>query len=329
MEDIVKVEEVGMEVIYQQDRAAIDIQISTAKAYPRNIKRAIDNSIAIVTMDKETASTCTYSVPRGGKPITGPSVHLAKILAQNWGNLRIEAKVIGIDAKHTTSQAVAFDLENNLAIKVEVKRSIMTRSGRMTDDMITVTGNAGNAIALRNAVLSVIPKAIVDKVYNEAKHKITGDVSDKTKLIARRKQVVDGLRDTYGLTEAEIFGAVGKVALEHITSDDLVVLIGIGTAIKDGDTDINTAFRKANKKGDAKEEQQFQPLKFRNEDEARTFFINDQAIIPQAVEGKKLFTLAKEKGFELIIGGISSIKRIDAEQKKANLKGDNKPPTLL
>lgn len=329
MEDLVKIEEVGLDVIYQQDKAAIDIQISTAKAYPRNIKRAVDNSIAIVTMDKETAATCTYAVPRGGKPITGPSVHLAKILAQNWGNLRIEAKVIGIDLKHVTSQSVCFDLENNLAIKVEVKRSIMTKNGRMNDDMITVTGNAANSIALRNAVLSVIPKAIVDKVYNEAKHKITGDVSDKTKLIARRKQVIDGLKDTYSLTEAEILGAVGKAAVDHLTSDDLVVLIGIGTAIKDGDTDIETAFRKANKKGEQKTEQQFEPLKFKNEEEARTFFINDQGIIPQAVEGKKLFTLAKEKGFDLIIAGISSVKLSEAAEKKTNLKTGSNSPTLM
>lgn len=325
--ELVKIEEVGYDIVFQQDRAAIDIQISTAKAYPRNIKRAIDNSIAIVTMDKETAATCTYAVPRGGKPITGPSVHLAKILAQNWGNLRVETKVIGIDFKHVTSQAVCFDLENNLAIKVEVKRSIMTKTGRMSDDMITVTGNAANAIALRNAVLSVIPKAIVDKVYGEAKSKITGDVSDKSKLLARRKQVIDGLKDTYSLTEAEILGAVGKAAIEHLTSDDLVVLIGIGTAIKDGDTDIETAFRKAKTQQD--KEPQLQPLKFKNEEEARTFFINDQGIIPQAVEGKKLFTIAKEKGFELIIAGISSVKIEAAAEKKANLKPGAQSPTLM
>lgn len=270
MEDeIVKIEEVGSEVIYQQDRAAIDIQISTAKAYPRNIKRAVENSIAIVTMDKETASTCTYAVPRAGKAITGPSVHLAKILAQNWGNLRVEAKVVGIDAKQVTSQAVCFDLENNLAIKVEVKRSIMTKTGRMSDDMITVTGNAGNSIALRNAVLSVIPKAVVDKVYNEAKAKITGDVSDKTKLLARRKQVIDGLKDTYGLNEAEIIGAVGKASVDHLTSDDLVVLIGIGTAIKDGDTDVDTAFRKAPKKPQQSGEEKKENLK-KNQNQAPT-----------------------------------------------------------
>jgi len=243
MEDITITEVQDMSVIYNQDKAVIDTQIATAKAYPRNLKRAIENSVVIVTMDYETASTCTYSLPRAGKVITGPTVHLAKILAQNWGNLRIEAKVITIDQKTLTSQAIAFDLENNLAIKVEVKRSIMTKSGRMNEDMITVTGNAANAIAMRNAILNVIPRAIVDKVYNEAKHKITGDLSDDTKLMAKRKKVFDGFSSTYDLTEREILTVIGKAAIEHVTQDDLVVLIGIGQAIKDGDTTVDMAFR--------------------------------------------------------------------------------------
>lgn len=242
------VETIDISTIYQQDKAAIDVQISTAKAYPRNIKRSTENAIAIVTMDMETASTCTYAVPRGGKSIQGPSIHLAKILAQVWGNMRCEAKVLGHDGKQVTSQAIAFDLENNLAIKVEIRRSIMTKNGRMNDDMIVVTGNAANSIALRNAVLSVIPKAIVDKIYTAAKQTITGDVSDKTKMLKRRKQVFDGLKDTYDLTEAEILKAVGRAAVDHITPDDLVALIGIGQAIKDGDTTVELAFKGARSK---------------------------------------------------------------------------------
>jgi len=243
MEEITITEVQDASVIYNQDKAFIDVQIATAKTYPRNLKRAVDNSIAIVTMDQETASTCTYSLPRGGKPITGPTVHLAKILAQQWGNLRCEAKVVEIGQKQITSQAVAFDLENNLAIKVEVKRSIMSKNGRFNDDMITVTGNAANAIALRNAILAVIPRAVVDKVYNEAKRTITGDLSDQTKLLAKRKKVFDGFKETYALTEQEILSAIGKAAIEHVTQDDLVVLIGIGQAIKDGETTVNDAFR--------------------------------------------------------------------------------------
>jgi len=243
MEDITTVTQINdLSVVYNQDKAVIDVQIATAKAYPRNLKRAIDNSLAIVTLDSETASTCTYSLPRGGKPVTGPTVHLAKILAQNWGNLRIEAKVVSIEQKQITSQAIAFDLENNLAIKVEVKRSIMGKLGRFNDDLITMTGNAANAIALRNAILSVIPKAVVDKVYGEALKTITGDLSDETKLIAKRKKVFDGFRETYNLTQQQVLLAIGKAAIEHVTQDDLVVLIGIAQAIKDGDTTVDMAF---------------------------------------------------------------------------------------
>ncbi len=242
-EEEVIIQESGAVEIYQQDKAQIDVQISTAKAYPRSVKRSIENAIAVVTMDKETAQTCTYSVPRGGKAITGPSVHLAKVLAQCWGNIRVEAKVIGVSDKQLTSQAVCLDLENNLAIKVEVKRSIMTKTGRMNDDMITVTGNAANSIALRNAILNVVPRSVVDKVYNAAKQLITGDVSDQNKMIARRKQVFDALKETYGVSEKEILSAVGKAAIDHVTVDDIVVLIGIGTAIKDGDTTVELAFK--------------------------------------------------------------------------------------
>ena len=120
--------------------------------------------------------------------------------------------------------------------------------------MITMTGNAGNSIALRNAVLSVIPKAIVDKVYNEAKKTITGDISDKTKLMAKRKQVLDGFKESYGVSEAEVLKVVGKATIDHLDSDNLVTLIGIAQAIKDGDTTIDEVFRpKATAKTNATE----------------------------------------------------------------------------
>ena len=259
MEDLTTVTQVDdMSVVYNQDKAAIDVQIATAKNYPRNVQRAISNSIAIVTLDSETASTCTYSLPRGGKPITGPTVHLAKILAQNWGNLRVEAKVISVERATLTSQAIAFDLENNLAIKVEVKRSIMGKSGRFNEDMIVVTGNAANAIALRNAILAVIPRGIVDKVYREATKTITGDLSDETKLITKRKKVLDGFANTYGVAEREVLNAIGKAAVEHITQEDLVVLIGIGQAIKDGDTTVEMAFKQ--KKTEAVKDVAIEPI---------------------------------------------------------------------
>lgn len=231
---------------YQQDVAQIDSQVSTAKKYPRNLRKLTDNAIAIVTIDKDTAASCNYAVPRGGKSITGPTVHLAKILAQQYGNMRVEAKVVDVGEKQITSQAVAWDLETNLAIKIEVKRSIVTKEGkRFNDDMVVVTGNAANSIAMRNAVFAVVPRAIVDKVYRSAIEMVRGDLSDEKKLIAKRKEVVDALIQTYNVKEEEILAAVGRVSLLHVTADDILVLIGIGQAIKDGDTTVDESFRKA------------------------------------------------------------------------------------
>lgn len=112
--------------------------------------------------------------------------------------------------------------------------------------MITVTGNAANSIALRNAILAIIPKSVTDNVYNEAKKAITGDLSDKTKLIAKRKQVFDGFIETYPeLKEKDLLAVIGKAAIDHVNADDLVVLIGIAQAIKDGDTTLEMAFKQS------------------------------------------------------------------------------------
>lgn len=233
------------EVLYQQDKAVIDTQIATAKHFPRDINRAVDDATAVVTLDEETAAMCTYSLPRGGKQITGPSVHLAKILAQSWGNLRIEAKVIDVGFKTVTSQAIAYDLQNNLAIKVEVKRSIVDKYGkRYKDDMITVTGNAANAIALRNAVFAVIPRGVLEKVWRASKNKVLGNLSTDEKLAANRVKVLKEFADSFGATEAEVLAVVGKPAVNNITRDDMITLLGLRQSLIDGDTTPETAFNR-------------------------------------------------------------------------------------
>lgn len=190
-------------------------------------------------MDYATAQSCGYALPRGGKPITGPSVHLAKLIVSNWGNMRAEAKVVQITDKQVISRGTCWDLENNVATAFEVRRSIVGKGGkRFTDDMITVTGNAANSIAYRNAVFSVIPKAITDKVYQAAQHFITGDLSDEEKLVARRKKCIDFFKDEYGITEQEVVMLCGKQTVNQIKADQIALLLGITQSLKDGDTTV-------------------------------------------------------------------------------------------
>ncbi len=236
------------------EKANVDVQVATAKQFPRNVTRAIQNSIVMATIDPETAQMMRYALPRGGKPITGPSVHLAKLIVSNWGNVRAEAKVVQITDSQVVSRGTCWDLENNVATAIEVRRNIKGKSGqRFSDDMITVVGNAANSIAFRNAVFSVIPKAVTDKVYRAAQECITGDLSDEAKLLQKRTNCLKFFNDEYGITEEEVIKLCGKQTVNQIKAEEIALMLGIYQSLKDGDTTVEEVMepiRKEKKKDD-------------------------------------------------------------------------------
>jgi hypothetical protein len=77
-------------------KSEIDLQIQTAKTYPRNVTKSLEKASSLVSISAEAAEECVYSLPRGGKNITGPSVRFAETLASIWGNLRVQARVLEV-----------------------------------------------------------------------------------------------------------------------------------------------------------------------------------------------------------------------------------------
>jgi len=113
--------------------------------------------------------------------------------------------------------------------------------------MITVTGNAANSISYRNAVFAVVPKQIVDSVFQETKNLLTGDLSDEAKLIKKRADMFKFFKDNHGVSKQEILDALGVGSENGIKQDQIVTLIGLAQSIKDGDTTVNEAFNKDSK----------------------------------------------------------------------------------
>lgn len=237
-------------------------QIDIAKRYPRDLTRVINNSIAIVTMDKETAETCNYSLPRAGKTLSGASVHLARIIVQQYGNLRVESRVSQIEAKQVHAEAVCFDLESNVAVKSTTSKSILNKHGqRFKEDMIIVTGKAAAAIAYRNAVFSVIPKAIVDKVYKSAMNKITGNITSEEQLIKRRTDALKKFKDDYAVEEKELLDYLGLNTINQIDQGQIVNMIGMFNSLKDGEFSVDEMFnRKINSEPLSLNDKEFKQL---------------------------------------------------------------------
>lgn len=228
------------EMLQAINRSEVDMQISTAKAYPRDVKAALKRIEELAIMDQETAESCFYVLRRDNqKPIDGLSVRMAEIIAGSWGNLRVQARIIGNDGKTITAQAVCHDLETNFAVSVEVKRRITYKDGSTySEDMQVVTGNAACAIAFRNAILKVVPKAITKKAINNIKQVALGQAID---LETSRQNCIANFAKL-GVTTEMLCQYLEVKSVDEIGKEQLFVLRGTWNAIKEGTTSVQETF---------------------------------------------------------------------------------------
>jgi hypothetical protein len=233
----------GIEIMEAQERASIDSQVATAKKYPRNLLRVQNNSISIACMSKETAESCRYAKPTGGKNVTGASVHLARIVCQQYGNIRVQQRIKQITQTTIIAEAVAFDMETNYASCAEARRSIIGKNGqRYSESVIETNAMAVMAIAERNAILKVIPKSIIDSVYNEAFKFANGDLSDNAKLLIARDKTIEFFKNEYGVTEDKVTQSIGLKTKEAIKPEHIADLRGFMQALKDKETTVEDLF---------------------------------------------------------------------------------------
>lgn len=239
------------------NRSEIDIQIATAKRYPRNIEQAKNRIMELATQDKDIAYNCFYHLERTENKkdehgqwrevkvvIEGLSVRMAEIIATCWGNLRCASRIIGNDGKMITAQGVCHDLETNVAVSVENKRSITYSSGKTySQDMQVVTGNAASSIAFRNAVLKVVPKVVIGDIIT--------NIQSKAREQINQRGIPDQWRDCVaafqkiGVKEDMLLEWLGEGRTRaDIVADDIMRLGGVYTAINEGTTTVAETFVK-------------------------------------------------------------------------------------
>lgn len=225
-------------------KAEIDANVATAKQYPRSLKAFRNESLELVTLTEKIAEDCIFALPRGkeaGKQkfIEGPSVRFSEMIVSAYGNCRSGARIIGEEKDFVIAEGFFHDLEKNVAVKVEVKRRITGKDGRRyNSDMIAVTGNAASSIARRNAALQGIPKALWSEFYDAAKATAIGD---STTLVKKRSDMMLYFQKM-NVTAETILEYLGVKGVEDIGLDELAIIKGIATAIKEGQVTVDKAF---------------------------------------------------------------------------------------
>jgi len=237
-------QEVQPTIIESITKGEIDIAIATAHRFPRSVSQFKEDALSMATLDSETAESCFYHLERKDKDgkvkiIEGPSVRFAEIVGSCWGNMRYGARIVSEESGYVVAQGVAHDLEKNVTATLEVRRKITTREGkRYSDDMVTVNANAACAIVLRNAIFKVIPKGLTNDIYETAVATAVGDIES----LAKKRQKGLDYFGKLGVKPEQVLAYLGKAGLEDIDLIDIKRLLGLVTALKEGDTTIEESF---------------------------------------------------------------------------------------
>ena len=279
----------------EEARAIQEVQASVimAKKFKRNINEAF---LRIIEACKRPslAEAAQYAFPRGGKTVRGPSIRLAEVLAQNFGNMLYGVEEISQQSGVSVAQSFAWDIETNVKVTkkfhVPHKRYGNGKITELTDprDIYELVANQG-ARRLRSCILQLIPVDLKEAAIEECEKTIKGKNTES--IQDRVKKLIVAFKD-FGVTIEDIEGNIGH-PLDTVIESELVDLRAIYRSIKDGVVNKAEFFKKKK-----------EPEKTLNEEKGKT----KTEKIANRLANKKVETIDKETG---------EVKELTEEEKKS------------
>jgi hypothetical protein len=204
--------------------------IFMAKQFPRDQEASLDRILKSCER-KTLASKATYVYQRGNETVKGPSIRLAEVLAQNWGNL--SSGVIELDQKNGESNCMSYswDLESNFRddkiFTVKHERKAQGTIKKLVDprDIYELVANMG-ARRKRACILAVIPGDIVDAALAKCEETILKDNKPLIEKIGDLVKAFEEFKITKEMIQKRFEG-------KKINEKEYLDLLGIYNSLKD------------------------------------------------------------------------------------------------
>ena len=232
-------------VAIEASRAVAEAQgkLVIAKNFPRNEVEAYAKAMQ-ACQRKSLAEKATYSYPRSGSTISGPSIRLAEELARCWGNIDFGIKELSQKEGESEMQAYCWDMETNTIssqtfVVAHVRDTKNNGQQKLTTQRDIYENNANMAgRRLRARILAVLPPDLVEAAVAECKKTLAG--SNDIPIADRIKKMAVAF-EKFGIKPAVIEKRLGR-KLDTMTADDISEYIGIYNSLKDGNTTVSDWF---------------------------------------------------------------------------------------
>lgn len=217
-------------------RAVAEVQAAlvVARMNPRNPLKSMDRILNACTR-QGLAESAMYNYRRGSAEVYGPSIRLAEVLAQEWGNVSYGIRELSSANGSSEVQAYAWDLETNTRREVTftVPHIRYTRKGssRLEDprDIYELVANQGSR-RVRACILAVIPGDVTEAALSQCQATIESHIDVTPEGI---KKMVAAFKEHFGVTQEQIEKFCQR-RVDTIRAAQMVRLRSIFTSLKDG-----------------------------------------------------------------------------------------------
>lgn len=221
-------------VAQQREIAEVQSKMLIARANPRDERAAMDRILQACTRPS-LAESALYCYNRGGTDVTGPSIRMAEVLAQNWQNFDFGIRELEQRDGESTVEAYAWDIQNNVSQRKvfqvpHIRYSRSKGNTKLSDprDIYEMVANQG-ARRVRACILGVIPGDVIEAATKQCEVTLTTKAAVTPERLKNLLEKFAEFNVTKEMIEARI-----QRHLEAMTPGLLVQLGKIYNSIKDG-----------------------------------------------------------------------------------------------
>lgn len=230
--------EAAVESAVQREVAEVQGAVVVAHRFPRNQIAAMDRILQACTR-VSLAEQALYSYSRGGNEISGPSIRLAEVLAQNWGNINfgtreIEQRAYAGRPGESTVVSYCWDLETNVrderVFQVKHVRHARENVTTLTDtrDIYEAVANQG-ARRLRACILAVIPGDVVETAVQQCEATLLAKADTSPEAVGKLVKAFE----PFGVSKAQIEARIQR-RVDTIRPAQIIQLRKVWSSLNDG-----------------------------------------------------------------------------------------------
>ena len=248
----------------QEKMAEIQMRYISARQFPRDIVR-VENQIRLACGRYGMAQMAQYALPVAGSKVRGPSIRLAEVLAQCFGNLDVGKEVVATgkdnEGYYSDLKVYCLDLESGSRFQEVIRvyhMRVSKKDGTVVKQPLTDQGELERLFSmqaakrLRECIFKTIPRDLTEKALAWCAETVRAgekDASGKAikPLIERVKGMVLEF-ERIGVKREQLEKNVG-CAIDFWTPEHFEEMLSTFRSIRDGHASADEFFGDPNATG--------------------------------------------------------------------------------